>query len=162
MRRFIVAVDPGGSHTGIVVRSDTLLHWHALVDRNRLHQNIDPYLHAVCDTIAQARDVARNLALTSGGQMVVAVEDIVDPTPQMGTIAVRGVIDTAQILGGVAAKWAVTRVPPAGHGLNPLHVYPIELSTPVEVKGTGRLRHCRAAWDIAYHANTLLTVEAAK
>lgn len=161
-RLLTVAVDPGGATTGIVVRSGDTLHVWALVERNHLEPTIDPYLSEVCDTIIRARDHARNLALSDDryGPTTLAVEDINDPTPNMRTISVRGLIDTAQVVGAVAARWAVVRIPPGGHGMNPLGVYPEALRGGREKKGTGKLRHCRAAWDIARHA--LLEVRTGK
>lgn len=144
----VVGVDPGGRHTGVVVRHGSMLRYWALLKRDT---PIDWYLGEIVDTITKARDLARQIAIQHNGfhRVPIAVEDLDDPTPQMGLTTVRGLIDTAQVLGAIAGTWPITRIPPAGHGAAPLRSYPDDLVDDSERKGRGRLRHVRAAWDIA-------------
>lgn len=141
----LVGVDPGGQTTGIVLRDrDRLLHWCLVTRDGDLHDYLDEIVEAVDD-----------LARPASG---VAVEDLSDPTPQMGTISIRGLIDTAAVIGALMLPFDPLLVPPGGHGAAPLQVYPKGLVGVRELKGTGRLRHGRAAWDVAGYAATLLRV----
>lgn len=153
MSRLVVAVDPGGRHTGIVLRSGAILHYWALVSRQG-HEPLDWYLGEVIDTVTKAKERARELALLNlfDAWALLAVEDITDPTPQMGITSVRGLIDTAQIIGAISGHWVITRVPPGGHGSHPLSTYPEKLVGIQEKSGQGRLRHVRSAWDVAHTA----------
>lgn len=133
----MIGVDPGGRTTGVVVREgDSLIYW-ALVHRD---SDLDLYIDEVVETV--------RTALVYDTEPV-AVEDITDPNPHMGMMAVRGIIDTAQVLGAVCSHFDVVRVPPGGHGSGPLAAYPAELVGGRERKGTGKRRHVRAAYDIA-------------
>lgn len=148
---FAVGVDPGGRHTGVVARAGDQLLYKALVSCTP-DITFDWYLAEVVDTVRRARDHARDVLIAHDTHprtgLLVGVEDINDPTPQMGIASIRGLIDTAQVLGAVAAHFVVTRIPPAGHGSNPLSTYPNAL-VGHETEGRGRLRHVRSAWDIA-------------
>lgn len=157
----IIGVDPGGKHTGIVVRTPAGLHRWSLITRTT---PIDWYLGEVVDAVTEARDFARNLILADGPAdlrtPVLAVEDLNDPTPQMGITSVRGLLDTAQVLGALAGHWVITRVPPGGHGSGVLAAYPPALRGDGETRGRGKLKHCRSAWDLAATARTLIRREA--
>lgn len=153
MSRLVVAVDPGGRHTGVVLRSGDALHYWALLTRDT---DFDWYLGEVVDTVTKAKDRARTLALQDGALFdlspVLAVEDLNDPTPQMGLTSLRGLIDTAQVIGAIAGQWPIIRVPPGRHGSHPLNAYPTPLVGARERSGKGTSRHVRAAWDIAHTA----------
>jgi hypothetical protein len=156
----IVGVDPGGAQTGIVVRAEGLHRW-MLVTRTT---PFDDYLREVTEGVLELKNHGRLLLVDDDlhdfRDPVVAVEDINDPTPQMGVTSVRGLIDTAQVLGALAVRFTILRVPPGGHGSGPLTAYPQGLRGEQEKIGTGKLRHCRSAWDIAGTARTLIRQEA--
>lgn len=145
----IVGVDPGGRSTGIVVRhADKLVH-RALIERGA-GQPIDDYLELVIDTISQLRTkIIHQTALGPAQLPLTAVEDLRDPNPHLGLTAVRGIIDTAQVIGAIAGRTRIVRIPPGGHGAGPLRAYPDELRGLREKRGQGRYRHLRSAWDIA-------------
>ena len=113
---------------------DDLIDWLLLERKGR------PLDDLIADVVAQVK----------GCQSLIAVEELVHPTPHMGLANVRGLLDTAQILGAVVAVgMLVVRVRPAKFGTAPLASYPAALVGEREVSGKGRLRHARAAWDIA-------------
>lgn len=145
--RTCVGVDPGGRSTGVaaVIAPKTLVYW-AVVTRDA---DLDVYLAEICETIRIARSHLRHTARESGARTAVAVEDVVDPTPHMGTVTVRGLIDAAQVLGAVVRTFNAQRIRPASHGGGLLAAYPEALRGPREKKGTGRLRHARSAYDVA-------------
>lgn len=144
----VVGVDPGGATTGIVVR-DGATPVRAELVSNSDGQMSDGYL---AEVIAALDD-----AIT--GRMLCAVEGLVEPNPHVRLANVRGLLDTAQVLGAVrhqAALWlaegrlsGVVVVPPGGHGSAPLACYPAALVGDRERQGTGRLRHARSAYDVA-------------
>jgi hypothetical protein len=148
----VLGVDPGGRTCGLVLRdSDTLVD-HQTVVRDR--ESLDGWCRRV---VTVAGNMAANLHVD-----LVAVEGLNDPTPHMGTTSVRGLIDTSAVIGALVC-WAshpdapgVVLVPPARHGraaeglgrAGLVAAYP-GLVGPRETSGTGELRHCRAAWDVA-------------
>lgn len=135
----VIGVDPGGQHTGIVVVEDGRLTAKSLIGRDA-NETIEDY----------ARYVARHVAGQADGRLV-AVEGVRRPSPHLGMIDVTGLLDAAVVLGAVVASCdPVMVVPPAGHGSGPLMAYPAELVGPNEPAGTGRLKHCRSAWDVAH------------
>lgn len=151
----VLGVDPGGRHTGLVARRGRELLGFRL--STRMDDDIRLYIDQV---LADATDL---WGRHDDGVDLVAIEDLVDPTPQMGVTSVRGLIDTATVLGAVVA-WAQLDGPPAaelvrpgGHGsvaaglgrAGLLAAYPAHLVGDREDAGAGRLTHCRSAWDIA-------------
>lgn len=156
----IVAVDPGGRATGIVVRHRDRLHHSKLIVRGDPAMSFDFYLQAVIDAVTKARDVARiNTVVVPVearySSIPLAVEDLTDPNPHMGLTSLRGLIDTAQVIGAIAGQWIIIRIPPGGHGSGPLAAYPKALIGEREKRGAGQYRHLRSAWDIAATARTL-------
>lgn len=150
-----LGIDPGGSQTGYVVRNGrTLVDWD-LLDRDQADRTL---------WVEACVEAANNLALEFEPELV-AVENLNDPTPHMGVTSVRGLIDTAVIIGALVA-WSqdfplpLQLVPPACHGRAAeglgraalVAAYP-GLVGPREKSGAGQMRHVRAAWDIAGHAN---------
>ena len=105
------------------------------------------------DYLAEVIDAARDLiyrgAEAGGCAPIVAVEDLVEPNPHLGLSNVKGLMDTAQVLGALRAHFDVVLVAPGGNGSAPLQTYPAELVGDNEPKGTGKLRHARSAWDVA-------------
>jgi hypothetical protein len=134
----VLGVDPGGRTTGLCLCDGReVLGWQ-LVKRGT--QPFDTYLMNVLGRIS-------GLALS--GQAI-AVEDLVDPNPHLGITAVRGLLDTAQVIGAIRATLDVTMIRPGGHGSNILRSYPPELVGPREgPSGKGKMRHVRSAFDIA-------------
>jgi hypothetical protein len=133
----VLGVDPGGRTTGLcLVDGRTVMDWQ-LVERAR--RPFDSYLGDVLGYIE------RLVWLEP-----IAVEDLVDPNPHLGITAVRGLLDTAQVIGAIRATFDVTMVRPGGHGSNLLKSYPPELIGPREgPSGKGKMRHVRSAFDIA-------------
>lgn len=138
----LLGVDPGGRETGIVLRDGRALHRWMLITREG---ELDAYCKEVADAVGE-------LVAWSSDPPTIAVEDLVEPSPHMGTVSLKGLLHTAQVLGGLATLFDVVRVPPGGHGSGPLKAYPAALVGDREKVGAGRLRHCRSAWDIAGYA----------
>lgn len=165
----VVAIDPGSKNTGIVARQGDDL----LGDRICERKDGEPTaLYAI-----RCSNAAIDVAITAKGDLVlvdvVAIEDYNSPTPQMGTVAVESVVDTAYLVGYLHADTAdigedSVLVPPGQHGRAPLGAYPAELVTDGERqarRGDWRLRlagrsapvsHARSAWDVAHAARQLV------
>lgn len=152
MVRTIIGVDPGGRNVGIVIR-----HGDELLNHRLLHRHDHEPRHEWAVRVA---DVVRTLWWNQDRPPTVAVEDLNDPTPHLGLTSVRGLIDTAVVIGAIAGHSTgahLVMVPPARHGRTAeglgrpglLATYPPQLVGPRETTGTGHLRHCRAAWDVA-------------
>lgn len=142
----VLGIDPGGKWTGIVLRDGPRLAnlvGGALVTREP-EWPIDRWVRVVCEAVERVADWRPQAPL-------VCIEGLNDPTPHLGLAAVRGLIDTAHVRGALLARWAAAvDVPPGKHGSGPLAAYP-EALRPQRGKGRGqdRLRHVRAAWDVA-------------
>lgn len=150
----VLGIDPGGAATGLALRQGNRLLAHATVQREPA-QTLTAYLSLVIQSITWYRNQANNVTL--------AVEGLNTPTPHMGVTSVRGLLDTASVLGAVLATWPTTTVvPPGGHGSAPLIAYPAELR-PSRGQGRGRdaLRHERSAYDVAGAAHTLHRIQEA-
>ena len=151
----IVGIDPGGRSTGIVVRDGASLLYHDVVERSK-GETMGEYLVRVCDGVKSAKYQSLRSGSMRAFAPPYAVEDLNDPNPHMGIVNLRGLIDTAQVLGVILhVHPSAIVVPPGRHGSAPLKSYPAELVGAREAKGTGRLRHCRSAWDIASVGLTL-------
>lgn len=160
----VIGIDPGGRYTGLVARRDNVLVEWEVIDR------LSPRVHPPSDS-ARVDGIRAVCSLISSwefdhffaGPACVAIEDLVDPTPQMGMMSVRGLLGTAEVIGAVLSRWPkAVMVPPGGHGAVPdgltgplLDAYMAE-QYPAGLIGTrergayqGRLRHCRSAWDVA-------------
>ena len=158
----IVGVDPGGRHTGIVLRwRDVLLNHWPLDSRDSalgLGGWLNDVVHQVERGITQA---AQRVDLE---HVIVAVENLNPPTPHMGMTSVTGLIGTAQVIGALHTVPAqVLLVPPGGHGSGPLAAYPSPLR-PARGLGRGRdsLRHVRSAWDVAGAAQSIHRLQEAR
>lgn len=156
----VVAIDPGAKRTGIVARQgDQLL-------ADRICERIDG---EPIDVYAiRCSQAAIDVAVEAKGDLVLvdvlAVEAYNPPTPQMGTVALESVVDTAYLVGWLHADVAelavrTVLVPPGQHGRAPLSSYPETLVTDREKRRRNwRLRpagssapvsHARSAWDVA-------------
>jgi len=101
------------------------------------------YLIEVRDTVAAALDIA-------GGDAVIAVEGVVNPSPHLGLSNPGGIIAAGMVLGAVLVGHPdAVLVRPGRHGSQALNSYPSELIGPRETTGAGKLRHARSAWDVA-------------
>lgn len=168
---WIVGVDPGGRHTGITVIDRAGWYCgHTLVDREDGNSRT-AWARRVC---CEVRDwMPLDLDCDPDAVPIVAIEDVTAPNPHIrrrdgnAVIDPAGVIDTAWVAGAVTADLShITRVQvvaPAGHGA-PVgdrrvlqQLYPSELVGDRETKGTGRLRHCRSAYDVAQAARRTVT-----
>lgn len=107
------------------------------------------YRGALRETLAQYR-------LEAFGVDVWAVEGLNHPHPRMKLVNVRGLLDTARVIGWLdvwlAPSRTVLEVPPGRHGSGPLAAYPAELVGPRERSGSGKMRHVRSAFDVAHAA----------
>lgn len=153
MRPGIIAVDPGGTESGIVLRRGDELVYHATIKESDPLEHIRRLLWGLDQ--AYQHDPTADFA----------VEDVTQPNPHMGLTNVKGLIGTARTLGAVLAWGAdadVILVPPGGNGSGPLTAYPPALR-PTRGLGRGKdgLRHCRSAWDVAGAAETLLRLRGA-
>lgn len=139
----VVGVDPGGRTTGVVSVNGSTVVYSALVTRTA-DQAFGQYALEVVDTVRIA---------VSAFWPTINVEDLVEPTPHLGLTSVKGLIDTARLIGYLEAElpnYGIVRmVRPNNHGGDPLAAYPPELVGSREKVGTGKLRHVRAAYDIA-------------
>lgn len=156
----VVGIDPGGQSTGLVVRHRDTLVAHTTVLRNK--RPMGWYLAEILDTASEYVSLAANAAVEAGDWLV-AVEGINDPNPHVRLTNVRGLIDTATVLGAVLGRWPAVIVPPGGNGSGPLGAYP-EALRPTRGQGRGRdaLRHERSGWDVAGAALTVQRLEAAR
>lgn len=145
----VVGVDPGGQTTGIVARHGNMLDLATLVTRK--DWTFDRYLREVVAATGDALRLAREI----DDRALLALEDLTHPNPHMGLANVMGLLDTAQTIGALRLAFRAVMVPPGRNGSRPLHFYPTELVGPHEAKGTGKLRHCRSAWDVAGAAKTV-------
>ena len=148
----VLGIDPGGRSTGFVLRDGETLLAHDVLDR---HDASRPLWVEAC--VEAADNMAHEATVD-----LVAIEDLNDPVAAMGMTSVRGLIDTAVVIGALLC-WAqdpttgvqVVLVPPGRHGraaeglgrAGLLAAYP-GLVGDRETSGTGRLRHARAAYDV--------------
>lgn len=153
-----IGIDPGGRDTGITaIRGDAVLH-HSIVTR----AGDDPipdaaYVRSVVDVV-QGIDAWLTL---SADQVVIAVEGVTAPNPQLrrrdgnSLTNPAGIIGAAMVLGGIVGRWATAIVvPPGRNGSHVLDAYPAELRpTRGQGRGHDRLRHCRSAFDVARAAS---------
>lgn len=137
----VLGVDPGGKTTGLCLCDGTGVVTAGLIDRSDLL--FDDYLRTIIDTIT-GMEAVQDVWLR------IAVEDVLPPNPHMGMSNVKGILDTAQVIGAIRVRFAVALIRPGGHGSRPIQTYPPRLVGPREGKaGGGKLRHVRSAYDIA-------------
>ena len=150
----VLAIDPGGVETGVILRDGATLVAHDLVAR-KVGEPQAAYVTAVIETVE-----ARRHRLYPD---VIAVEGVKRPNPHVRLSNPQGIIDTAVIFGAILGQWpTAVVVPPGEHGRGPLQAYPPALRPARgHGKGADALRHCRAAWDIASAAITMVRVDAA-
>ena len=150
----IIGVDPGGRESGLVVRERDGTCLEAVLVLRDDGADIQEY---VTDFAASLIGLVDEYDVDA-----VAVEGYKPPNPHMGMINVAGLLDACAVCGAALAapiRVVTYLVTPGGHGAAPLQAYPSQLIGKREKKGTGLLRHCRSAWDIAgigmvMHINT--------
>lgn len=170
---YVLGIDPGGRDTGYCLRagsSGEVLD-HGIESRGK--DTRADYLARVLAAIVRIVDPDTIAVYEAGqlepvhvtrtghpphqldrGDLVIAVEDLVDPNPHLGTVTIAGIYDTAVTLGAILGTYPdAVLVRPGRHGSAPLAAYPPQLRGPRETRlnaiGTGRLRHARSAYDIA-------------
>jgi hypothetical protein len=155
----ILAIDPGGRNTGVVLRRtpDDLVGWTLIVRQGSARLPDGPYVRRVlggCLTLLRDADVDPS----DRDAYVVGVEGIAywperDPKVRRDQ---RGLYGTAMVLGGILARWPDAIVVDSGRGVANLHpqAYPPPIRPPVNGKGMDRLKDVRAAWDHAHAAET--------
>jgi hypothetical protein len=151
----IVGIDPGGAQTGVVVMNDDGSYVdHRLIERAEL-MSWGRYVAWIEDAIAEF-----SFDSPAQGEPLVAMEDLSPPSPHMGLISVKGLLDTARVIGALHYRGgpSMVLVPPGGHGSLPAEAYPPELIGPREGRAlSGKLRHCRSAWDVAMRVRNNLS-----
>lgn len=163
----LVAVDPGSRTTGWVAFDHGRLVDHGVIENAG---DLTPD-----GTSAEyIRNVYRQV--TRLHPQTIAVESVTAPKGFKGGVrapinpegmAGLGAAWSAVVLAALTSGSAVVHVAPAGHGSKPLGAYPLELvgdrersaGWPSRV-GTGKLRHARAAFDVAQVALRLPSVAA--
>lgn len=142
----VLGVDPGGAATGVVlIDGDRVAAPTRLLERAR-GQLLDEWVHDCAQAVLGVCSAYR--------PQLVAVEAVNQPTGHMGMTSLRGLLDCAAVVGGVAAVCGDYRirlllVAPGGHGSKPLAAYPRELVGVRERAGAGKRRHLRSAFDVA-------------
>lgn len=170
--RVVLAFDPGGRNTGIVVRArDDLLASHVAVRTDDLTMPDGSYTRYVTGTaidLLEANGYGPRhddlIVVSEGvrfwpqqlkGHRCPKCEGMHDPT-QGRTRNLTGLLGTAIVHGAVMERWPSTVVVPPGVGHGSLHnsAYP----EPIRARGKGsdRNQHARSAWDASYHGETLL------
>lgn len=139
----VLAVDPGGQRTGIVLRrGDTLGGWH-LIERGN-----EPTVDWADTVVGYVTEAAADWQPD-----IIAVEGVNDPTPHLGIIQITWLLHTAIVIGHIrGAHPSTVIIPPGGFtrtATQPKQVlqqiFPAQLiSTPID-----RLKDVRAAWLIA-------------
>jgi hypothetical protein len=136
----IIAVHQAGRRTGIVRRTGTTLAgWRLLAHGD--------------DPITQTATILDHLAQLLEPEDRVALAALPTATGRFGLGASYSELRRAVLLGALLhdplTGWAPLLVAPADYGAWHLAGYPGELVGPRERRGGGRLRSCRAAWDLA-------------
>lgn len=170
--KYVMGIDPGGAHTGIVLRKSRTLIGHLLIERAKsktgAREPVEQYALRVADQALALALEAPKLAVVT-----FKIERVVPPVwyrnGQRNPVNPANLIDVAIVAGAVAARVAteatakqVRWVRPGGHGKTPdvpagerldrfmAAKYPAEL-LPARRGGkyTDGLRHCRSAWDVS-------------
>lgn len=161
----VLGVDPGGQNTGVTLVDVTLELCSGRVLERGDQQPIHDYATAVAREVTELATGQHAIAEGMGTKPVtlIGVEGLNRVTPQMGKrpIDLYPTVEAGIVLGACfgmlrARGLHVAWVPPGGHGDNPLRTYPSQLIGAREKKGTGRLRHARSAYDVAFAARSMV------
>lgn len=145
----VLGIDPGGKTCGMVLRQGRTVTRAVLVINSDAPALSRDYLAEVIDAAEDAYEWGSYFD-PPGTRRLVAIEDVVHPNPHLGLANMDGLLHTAQVLGALRVRFPdAILVRPGGHGSAPLASYPPELVGDKEIKGTGKLRHARSAYDIA-------------
>jgi hypothetical protein len=160
----ILAFDPGGRNTGIVLRStpDRLAGWTLAVRAGSARMPDGVYVRQV---LSAALTILRDAGIdpTDRDTYVVGVEGIAywperDPKVRRDQ---RGLYGTAVVLGAILARWPDAYVVDSGRGVANYHpqAYPEAIRPPANGAGKDRLNHVRAAWDHSHATETVAKTE---
>lgn len=154
----LIGVDPGARDTGIVaIRADgTLSHV-------SIH-NDGPLLPLDRAYLLDVKAVVDELIRDAGDDHTLRVETVVRPNWHVAKASGGGsasnpeaLLATAQLFGAILGWYDCELVRPGGNGSGKLGTYPPALVSDGERRregwelrvGTGKLRHCRSAYDVA-------------
>lgn len=159
----IIACDPGGRYTGLVVRYRNGVVDHAVLQASVRQRRALPPATYMLEVVEWMR-AAKAHVEGYGHVPRIAVEGMVEPSLFMGESGNRAPLTDpathmgmAMVHGGVMCAFPdAIEVRPAGHGEHPLQTYPAELVGAREKKGAGVLGHARSAWDIAGQAERII------
>ena len=141
----VCGIDPGGAHTGFccIDAGGKVLAWRLIE----------------CDGdgaryFADLREAVSEIRLRYvWAPELWAVEGLVHPNPHLGLANVRGLMDTSRVIGWFDV-WLgpspTVEIRPNKHGTDPLDTYPAQLVGARESVGAGKMRHVRAAYDVAH------------
>lgn len=139
-----MGVDPGGRHTGLVVKDHERVLAACVLKRTTGDKFPDAhYIHEVLDEITVHIEIVE----------FVALEGIVEPRgrdPEGNEVIMTsaGLIGTGIVYGAVLARWPnAVIVPPGGNGSLPDGAYPPEIRRHVRLGGPSD--HARSAYDVA-------------
>lgn len=159
----IIACDPGGRYTGLVVRYRNGVVDHAVLQAAVRKRRALPPATYMLEVVEWLR-AAKTHVESYGHDPRVAVEGMVEPSwyidgeeaPLQDPATHMGM---AMVHGGVMCAFPdAIEVRPGGHGKNGLRTYPAELVGAREKRedSKGILRHARSAWDIAGQAERII------
>lgn len=162
----VLGVDPGLRETGLALVDGRTLLAAGTVTRDGPPVPIGRQLTGVdgltyLDRLGSTLDGLEQLVVAPR-RLLVAVEDVVNPSPHMGTTNPAGIIATAVALGYVIG-WAeaidgveLVTVRPARNGAGIAAQYPAQLlDRGGKVSPGGKRRHERSAYDVALAGLTL-------
>lgn len=157
----VLGVDPGGRDTGIILVDGARVAGRSVRSSGELLPVDQGYIQAVLVEIDGL--VA---GVSTPGEVVVCVEGVTRPSWHVQASASRGaaanptgLIAAAVVLGAVLGRFpGAVVVAPGGNGSRPLGAYPVGLVSEGERRksgwelrvGSGKLRHQRSAWDVAF------------
>ena len=140
----LIGIDPGATHTAIVVRTQT-----ELLDRAYVHRAPDMQRQRYC---IQVCDIAKHLIERHEVRQV-TIEAVVRPSPHIRITNVEPLLGTAMTFGALmraCEDWPLSVTTgfchPNRFGQAPIECYPEAIRRPK----TGMNAHYRAAWDIAF------------
>jgi hypothetical protein len=152
----LLGIDPGGRESGVVLRRrDDLLAYEYVVRRDDGTYPDGRYCSQVAAACLRVLDRG-GLGPRSDG-LVVVVEGVRYWARPDAPRNLTGVLGAAIVLGSILARWSDAVVVPPGSGHGSLHeqAYPEEIRPPADGRGRDRLRHCRSAFDVTIHGETL-------
>lgn len=147
----ILAIDPGGRYSGVVLTVAGDLEHAEVIDRRKA----TPAPHPLEDWVRAMLDRTTALALELRPDLV-AVEGVKAPNPHArrrdgnSLTNPTGIIDTAAVYGALVAMFDAMTVPPGGNGSNTDSAYPDTLRKGARLGGPSD--HARSAYDVARQA----------